>query len=284
MSGEKNMRTAETLSGRIMVYAEIYLTIQINAFLYYLNRLPVFGKIVHSSWHSRYRLKKIWSLFSLAFGLVRSALANNIGTWILLYMIPHLFLEEAEVVSGVFLMLFILVKCVAGAMMECGLFKSSAEDYTFLTHFMVNPVSYYRYKAAKNAFFSSFMLFPVLYFLFRDWGLVGALVLMKLLCILGGNVAYLSIYKRLGRLPDKRVRRVTAYLLILLAYGGAYFGVWESGDSAGGADCRGNPVRDSGRSLLALPYGIFRLQENCGKICKPERGELSSYGEKQFGR
>ena len=41
MSGEKNMRTAETLSGRIMVYAEIYLTIQINAFLYYLNRLPV---------------------------------------------------------------------------------------------------------------------------------------------------------------------------------------------------------------------------------------------------
>ena len=58
MSGEKNMRTAETLSGRIMVYAEIYLTIQINAFLYYLNRLPVFGKIVHSSWHSRYRLKK----------------------------------------------------------------------------------------------------------------------------------------------------------------------------------------------------------------------------------
>lgn len=226
MSGEKNMRTAETLSGRIMVYAEIYLTIQINAFLYYLNRLPVFGKIVHSSWHSRYRLKKIWSLFSLAFGLVRSALANNIGTWILLYMIPHLFLEEAEVVSGVFLMLFILVKCVAGAMMECGLFKSSAEDYTFLTHFMVNPVSYYRYKAAKNAFFSSFMLFPVLYFLFRDWGLVGALVLMKLLCILGGNVAYLSIYKRLGRLPDKRVRRVTAYLLILLAYGSAYFGVY----------------------------------------------------------
>lgn len=228
MSAAGNVRAGEKLSGRIMVYSEIYLVIQINAFLYYLNRLPVMEKIVHNSWYSRYRLKKIWSLFSLGFGFVRSALANNIGTLILLYVVPHLFMAEDKVVPGVFLMLFIQLKCVAGAMMECGLFKSSAEDYTFLTHFMVNPISYYRCKAAKNAFFSCFMLFPALYFLFHDWGMVAALVLLKLFCTLGSNVVYLSIYKRFGRLPEKRVRRIMAYLVILIAYGGAYLGGYGS--------------------------------------------------------
>ena len=68
MSAEKNVQASQRLSDRLMVYAEIYLVIQINAFLYYLNRLPILGKIVHSSWYSRYGLKKIWSLLSLAFG------------------------------------------------------------------------------------------------------------------------------------------------------------------------------------------------------------------------
>ncbi len=228
MSAEKNVQASQRLSDRLMVYAEIYLVIQINAFLYYLNRLPILGKIVHSSWYSRYGLKKIWSLLSLAFGFVKSALTNNIGTLILLYVVPHLFLPEERVTAGVFLMLFILVKCVAAPIIECGLFKSNAEDYTFLTHFMVNPTSYYRYKAAKNAFFYCFMLFPALYFLFRDWGTVAVLVLLKLLCMLGGNVVYLSIYKRFGRLPGKRIRRLTAYVLILLAYAGACWGIYEN--------------------------------------------------------
>lgn len=226
MNVGKNIQKAGKQPGCFMVYGEFYLVIQINAFLFYLSRLPVLGKLVHNFWYSRYRLKKIWSLFSLIFGFIKSALGNNIGTLVLLYVVPHLFLTEEKVTIGVFIMLFILLKCVAGAMMECGLFKSTAEDYTFLTHFMVNPASYYRYKAAKNVFFSCFMLFPVLYFLFRNWGMVGALVMFKLLCTLGGNVLYLSFYKRFGRLPDKRIRHIMVYPLILLAYGGACLGLY----------------------------------------------------------
>lgn len=221
MGGGKSAKAAGA-----MAYAEIYLAIQINAFLYYLNRLPILGKMVHGFWYRRYRLKKIWGLLGLAFGFAKSALANNIGTFILLYVIPRLFLAEDKIAPSVCLVLFIQLKCAAGAMLECGLFKSSAEDYAYLTHFMVNPISYYRYKAAKNAFFSSFMLFPVLYFLFHDWGMAGTLVLFKLFGALGGNVAYLSFYKRFGRLPHKRIRRIMAYLVILSAYAGACFGAY----------------------------------------------------------
>lgn len=243
MSAGKNTRIQGRLSGSFIVYGEIYLTIQINAFLYYLSRLPVLGKMVHNSWYSRYRFKKIWSLFSIVFGFAKSALANNIGTLIILYVVPHLFLARDQVGPGVYLMLFVLLKCVAGALIECGLFKVSAEDYTFLNHFMVDPVSYYRYKAARNAFFSGIMLFPVVLFLFRDWGMTVALVLFKLFCMLGGNVAYLSFYKKYGSLPDKRVRRMMTYPLILLAYGGAWLGLYHgaaispAGQLAAGVIC-----------------------------------------------
>ncbi|MCI9335964.1 MAG: hypothetical protein HFH93_00245 [Lachnospiraceae bacterium] len=294
MNGKKDMQTAERFSGRFWAYGEIYLVIQINAFLYYLSRLPVLGKIVHTSWYSRYRLKKIWSLFSLAFGFVKSALANNIGTFVLLYVVPHLFLAEEQVGTGVFLVLFILVKCLAGAIIECGLFKSSAEDYTFLTHFMVDPVSYYRYKAAKNAFFHCFMLFPVLYFLFCDWGMVGALVLFKLLCMLGGNVVYLSFYKRYGHLPEKRIRRIIAYSLILLAYVGVYLGlygsiaispVWQfaAGAVCGilAAACWGYHMRYSDYKKIAVKFAsqsaiTFRITVKSSTAGEEENGLLES--------
>lgn len=216
------------MKNHFLVYGEIYLTIQVNAFLYYLAKLPVLGKIVHSSWYRKYRLKKVWSLFSLVFGFIKSALVNNIGTLVILYIVPHLFLNEKKITAGVYLLLFILLKCVGGMVMDCGLFKASAEDYTFLNHFMVNPISYYRYKALKNTFFSSVMLFPVIYFLFRDWKITAALIVFKIFCMLFGNVVYLSFYRRHGRLPGKRARRLIAFPLILLAYVGAFFGWYRS--------------------------------------------------------
>lgn len=227
VSAEKGRQAGSRCSNRFLAYGEVWLSIQINAFLYYLSRLPVLGKIVHTSWYSRYRLKKIWSLISLAFGFIKSALANNIGTWIMIYAVPHLFIREGEVTAGVYLVLFLLLKCVGGALLECGIFKTSAEDHTFLNHFMVNPITYYQYKAAKGAFFSSIMLFPVIYFLFRDWGMAAALVLFKLFCILGGNVVYLSFYKKYRCLPAKRVRQIAACLVILSAYVGAFLGFWQ---------------------------------------------------------
>lgn len=227
--GRKNtVHKVVDFSNRFHVYGEVYLTIQINAFLYYLSRLPILNKIVHDSWYRYYKLKKIWALFSLALGFVKSALVNNIGTLITLYVLPHLFLKEDEVTLGVYLVLFFLLKCVSGALMECGLFKVSVEDYTFLNHFMVNPVFYYRYKALKNAFFSSVMLFPALFFLFRDWGLTVAMVLLKLFCVLFGNVVYLGFYQKCGRLPSKRVRRLLSLPLILFTYVGALLGVYEN--------------------------------------------------------
>lgn len=227
MRTEKKLQKVKS-PNRFLVYGEVYLTIQINSFLYYLSRLPILGKIVHSSWYSRYRLKRIWSLLSLIFGFIKSALANNVGTLIVIYIVPHLFLKDEEVTGGVYLILFVSLKCIGGALIECGLFKSSMEDHTFLNHFMVNPVSYYRYKGAKNAFFSGVMLFPAIYFLFRDWGLTAALVFFKLFCMLEGNVIYLSFYKKYGRLPGKRIRFVLVLPLILLTYAGAFLGLYRN--------------------------------------------------------
>lgn len=256
MRTEKRLQTVK-FPNRFLVYGEVYLIIQINSFLYYLSRLPILGKIVHSSWYSRYRLKRIWSLFSLVFGFIKSAMANNVGTLIVIYMVPHLFLKDEEVTGGVYLILFVLLKCIGGALIECGLFKSSMEDHTFLNHFMVNPVSYYRYKGAKNAFFSGVMLFPAIYFLFRDWGLTAALVLFKLFCMLEGNVMYLSFYKKYGRLPRKRIRFVLVLPLILLTYAGAFLGlyrniavepIWQL--AAGGMLYAAFPA------MLELPYAL----------------------------
>lgn len=225
---DKKKKMQSAVPNCFLAYGEVYLTIQVNALLYYFSRLPVLGKIIHSSWYRCYRLKKVWTLFGVIFGFAKAALANNIGTVITLYVLPHLFLKTEEVTTGVYLVLFVLLKCVSGALMECGLFKSSAEDYTFLNHFMVNPISYYRYKALKNAFFSSVMLFPAIYFLFRDWGLTAAMVLLKLFCVLFGNVVYLRFYQKYGRLPKKRARRMVAFPLILLTYVGAFFGLYKN--------------------------------------------------------
>lgn len=227
METKKSGYTPANMSNRFSVYGKVYLTIQTNAFLYFLSRLPVLNKIIQESWYKKYRMKKLWALLSLAFGFAKTALANNLGTWVLLCALPHLFLQEERVTPGVYLMLFLLVKCVSGAVMECGLFKTTAEDYTFLNHFMVNPVTYYRYKALKNAFFSSVMLFPVLCYLFRDWGMTAAMILLKLFCVLCGNVIYLHLYRKKGRLSGKPARRLTAFLLIVLAYVGAFFGLYE---------------------------------------------------------
>lgn len=227
--GRKNIGyTAEKITNGFSIYGEVYLTIQTNTFLYYMSRLPVLNRMIRDSWYRHYRLKKIWALFSLAFGFARTALANNIGTLVTLYVFPNLFLKEEEVTPGVFLMLFLLLKCLSGALMECGLFKTTAEDYTFLNHFMVNPVTYYRYKALKNAFFSSVMLFPVLFFLFRDWGMVAVMILLKLFCVLCGNVVYLHFYRKYGRLPGRRARRLVSFPLILLTYTGAFLGLYEN--------------------------------------------------------
>ena len=227
--GKKNTgHRAAKFSNRFSVYGEVYLTIQTNALLYYLSRLPVLNKLIHDSWYRHYRLKKICALFGLAFGFAKTALGNNIGTLFMLYVIPHLFLKEEMLGAGVYFMLFLLLKCISGALLECGVFKTSAEDYTFLNHLMVNPDTYYRYKAFKDAFFSSMMLIPTLFFLFRDWGMAAAMALLKFFCVLCGNVMYLHFYSKCGRLPGRRIRRLVSFLLILLSYAGAFLGLYRN--------------------------------------------------------
>ncbi len=243
-------------SNRFIVYGEVFLTIQINAFLYYLSRMPVLGKIVHGTWYGCYRLKKLCSLFGLALGFVRSALAGNLGALVLLYGLPHLFLRRDALTTGVFLMLFVLLKCVCSVPAGCGLFHSSEEDHAFLNHFCVNPACYYRYKALKEVFFSGFMLFPAVYFLFRNWGLTIALVLLKLCSVLLGNVVYLQFYKMYGRLPGRRARRWGMLLLCVLGYAGAYLGWYRdaalppSGQWALGIVC----------AILSVLCWIYHLQ------------------------
>lgn len=281
-------------TNRFHVYGKIYLTIQTNAFLHFLSRLPVLNKIVQESWYRNYRMKKIWALFSLAFGFAKTALANNLGTWAMLYVLPHLFLQDGRVTPGVYLMLFVLVKCVSGAVMECGLFKTTAEDYTFLNHFMVNPVTYYRYKALKNAFFSGVMLFPVLFFLFRDWGMTVAMILLKLFCVLCGNVVYLYLYRKNGKLPGRRVRRLVGFSLILLAYVGALLGLYETVAFVPGAQaavgavgivlsalCWRYHLQYSDYKKIAVRYAnqsavTFQLIVRSGSVGEEENGLLES--------
>lgn len=210
-----------------LTFCEIYFITQANVFLYYLEKIPGLGRLVHPVCYRLYRLKKFISWAGVLLDFIKTALGNNLGVLVLIYLPVLIILPEDKVTIEVYAILFFVVKCLAGPILECGLFNSKAEDYTFLHHFMVNPDIYYRYKAIKETLFDSVLLLPVLFFLCKSIEVAFALVVLKTAGKLIGNVVYMYYYRRFGRLPNYYVRRVLGYGLAVAAYGACYFTAFE---------------------------------------------------------
>lgn len=202
----------------LITFGEIYLTIQTNVFLYYLRKLPVVKYLVSADWYSRYGLKRLFSLLGVTAGFIKDAIGENIGLLFWVYLVPSLIAPNFHMGSMEYFLLFLGVQCLVSIIEGSSIFNSHSEDYTFLYHFMVNPKSYYLYKALKQAFFSSVMLFPVLAFLLKDFILVLTAISIKLMCKLLGNVGYLFYYKKKKKLPGIRIRQLMTVAIIVLAY------------------------------------------------------------------
>lgn len=210
-----------------LTLGEIYFTIQTNVAVHFLSRLPFVNKIVQPSWHSRYQLKRIVAWLGVLFDLIKQTLANNISILFFIYLIPNLMLPENARTSGVYIASFVLLKCVSSPIFECKLFRSQADDYTYLNHFMVEPAQYYRYKAVKNAFYEGIMVFPVLLYILRDVLTVFALVSLKVASIFLCNVFYLNFYKRKTRAPKLRIRQAIGFFVVCISYFCLYWQLYQ---------------------------------------------------------
>lgn len=201
-----------------ITFGEIYLTIQTNAFIYYLGKLPFVKYLVRSTWYSKYGWKHLFSLFGVIIGFVKDAIGKNIGTLLWVYCVPLLAAPDHSMGRQEYFLLFLGVSCLVSLVDGSAIFNSSPQDYTFLYHFMVNPKVYYLYKTLQQVFFSSVMIFPVLCFLLRDALLVTTAVAMKVMCELVGNSAYLFYYRKNKRLPRIRTRQIATVAVFALTY------------------------------------------------------------------
>lgn len=209
--------------GNLLEFGKINIAMQTNAFLYYLSRIPVLGKLVRESWFRAYRVKKLFALFGIALNLVKEALGSNIGLYILLCFIPNALLKSREVSGSEVLFLFLMLNCIASSVSGHGLFKPQTEDYTFLTHFMVNPDSYYKYKALTNALSSTVLYLPALLYITRSVMLSLMMISVKLLFVMGSGGMYLRYFKRFHKMPAKMLRNIGMLICVALGYLGIYF-------------------------------------------------------------
>lgn len=211
--------------GTLLEFAKINIAMQTNAFLYYFARIPVLGKLFRESWFRAYRLKKLFAIFGIAFHFVREAIGSNIGLYIILCLFPNILLRSREVSRSEVLFLFLILKCVAAFAAGHGLFKPRPEDYTFLTHFMVNPDSYYKYKAFKNVLSGTVLYLPVLFFLTRSVMLTMLMITVRLFFIMVSGAAYLRYFKRFHKIPGKMPRNIGLLICVVLAYLAVYLEV-----------------------------------------------------------
>ncbi len=144
-----------------ITFGEIYLTIQTNAFIHYLRKLPVVRYLISSEWYRRYNLKRVFTFFGVIIGLIKDAIGENIAVLVGIFIVPSIIAHDHVMDSFDYFFLFLSVKCVVSIAEGCSVFNSCSEDYTFLYHFMVDPKVYYTYKAMQQIFFSSIMLMTI---------------------------------------------------------------------------------------------------------------------------
>ena len=201
-----------------ITFAEIYLTIQTNAFIYYLGKLPFVKYLVQPTWYGKYGWKHLFSLFGVILGFAKDAIGKNIGTLLWVYCVPLLAVPNFPMGKHEYFLLFLGVSCLVALVDGSAIFNSSPQDYTFLYHFMVNPKMYYLYKTLQQVFFSSVMIFPVLCFLLRDALLVTTAIALKTMCELAGNAIYLLYYRKNKKLPRIRTRQLATISIFALTY------------------------------------------------------------------
>lgn len=212
---------------KLLDYSSVYFVSQVNILIHYLERIPFIGKFISDKIYGMYQGKKLCFFFGICYGLLKRILVANIEVIILLYLIPKYVYKERQIGNGVYIVLFVVIECICIAINECNLFSSSAEDYSFLTHFMVNPNSYYKYKILKNLFDKGlFKVFGVAWVV-RSPISVSVLIIVKCTCSVWGDLLHLQYFLKKGKSANKYLRRLFSCVIALLAYAIGYAGAFD---------------------------------------------------------
>ncbi len=209
-----------------LTLSQIYTSIQTNYAIHFLSKIPVVNKLIQPSLYRQYGFKKIFAVLGILLDFIRHTLGNNIGTYFLIFLLPHMILPDKLETAGVWIGSFLVLKCLVAPVLECNIFKSKAEDDTFLHHFMLEPSHYYRYKTLKQTVYDGLLIFPVLYFVLRDPLLTAALVAVKIASLLGGNVFYLAYYRKHQCLPKVLSRRLVGLTIAIASYVCVFCGIY----------------------------------------------------------
>lgn len=207
----------------IFTFGKIYGSIQANAAIFFLKKIPVLGNLIPRKIY-KYKIPKyIFGIVGTVIDIIKKAIGGNLGIYIMLSFIPSILGRFTSVQNwpdqSTLIFIYIFLLCFAPSIRQSDIFTSSAEDYTFLNHFMLNPSMYYHYKIVKNFIIDSLLIAPVLIYLFRDAFIVLGLMLSKMFFTVAGNVLFLEIYKRKHKILSVLKRTIIAFTLSLIVYG-----------------------------------------------------------------
>ena len=202
----------------IILLLRIYLTSQINNFIFFLQKIPIVGGFIKESVFKRYGVKKSIAFLGIIYDLVRKILAKTVVVLLFVRYFPRAFFREELYtdfrIMFVFVILFVIYPFFRGS----GVFLSGPQDQMFIHYFSVNPVSYYKYKGIKALVMGAVTFIPVLIFQFRKPFMVIALVLLKVAGNAFTNLVYLWFFSKFNRQPKKRLRRILGLGVIAGVY------------------------------------------------------------------
>lgn len=204
---------------------KINTTLQTNAFIHLLRKLPLLERMIPVSLYRRTGVKWLFALGGFFKGLFGSFLGNTLLCLLTMSWIPAWIGTEAA--PAEMLLLCMVVHSFAPALQSCSIFRAKEEDYVFLNHFMMNPTEYYHYKIAADTLEGVITMLPVLIYLLRNPWFVFLAAAAEVLCTMAGACLYLFLYDRLHNMIKRSIRNIVSYSIMLAAYIAVKLGAFE---------------------------------------------------------
>lgn len=199
---------------------------QINSFLFLLQKIPFAGWLLPSSLYKKRRLKLFLAAGGMFKGFLGAAIGKIIICVLLLLWIPRWLGIRAS--KEELLMLYLLTECIAPALMSCEIFRAKQEDYVFLNHFMMNPKEYYHHKIGRDALLAMLLPLPVTAYVLKEFRLVMVAALAAVFFTLAGCVLYLFFYDMMHGLVKRWVRTAFGIGIIIVSYVGLRLGWFQA--------------------------------------------------------
>ncbi len=212
---------------KLLLFLKIYFATQINVLIYSLKRLPIVSKLLPNKLYGNYKIKSCISWLGIVFDIVKRVLSSNLTIIVFVYYAPRILVRAQDLTASTYFWLYLINFGLYSFISGSRMFRSSNEDQMFIHHFMVDPAYYYKYKSFKEVILLGMVSFPALLFVFSSVKTALILTLFKVCVIMFTDTFYLICFKKFGKVLHTRIRQWCSLILLVLAYAGCYFGIYE---------------------------------------------------------